>query len=707
LYEWEYAKQLLYTQILKDKINEVLGGASSLKQAVERIANEDDVFFSDRFILPRPLLRAISSSSPCVLLIDEIDKADNEFEAFLLEVLSDFQVSVPELGTLRARHIPLVVLTSNNAREMSDALKRRCLHLYIDFPAADQELEIVRLKVPGITAALAQEVVNVVQRIRRIDLKKTPSISETLDWAKALVLLNVDQLDPDTVGESLSTVLRGRGPKGRQQQPAPRAKKTFSIEPSRRAPQSMDNRIIEFTSLLRQNGVRVSMVENMDTFQALRLIGLGDRTAFKDALRSTLVKRAIDAPVYDDLFELYFSGLGAVVKDSATRLMESMELDEAAFQDLLDRLAELLKQMNVDLSALAQALLRNDTGETERLLRQASQAAGLDKIQRSFQEGRYAHSMAQQLGLGGLAEELEALKGRLAAADLDPVLRERLQRLIDRRLQDLTEMIKRAVRVELEKQDYSLRENKRTQSLAEKSFYYLSEDEIRRMREAVTKLAERLKNVVSVRRRRGKRGKFDLKDTLRKNLQYGGVPFKIQFDRRVREKPQVLVLCDVSDSVRNVSRFMLQFVYSLQDLYSRVRSFIFVSELGEVTHLFEEQEINEAIEQSLSGGIINVFAHSDFGRAFRTFQRDYIGAVNNRTTVIVLGDARNNYNLPHEWVLKEIQQRAKQVIWLNPENRLTWGFGDSEMDRYQPYCDVVEECRNLNQLYRVVDRLVS
>src|SRR5512143_1125035 len=163
LYEWEYAKQLLYTQILKDKISEVLGGAKSLKQAVDRIASEDDVFFSDRFILPRPLLRAILAPAPTVLLIDEIDKSDTEFEAFLLEVLSDFQVSVPEIGTLRAQHIPLVVLTSNNAREMSDALKRRCLHLYIDFPTATQELQIVRLKVPNIAAALAQQVVDVVQ----------------------------------------------------------------------------------------------------------------------------------------------------------------------------------------------------------------------------------------------------------------------------------------------------------------------------------------------------------------------------------------------------------------------------------------------------------------------------------------------------------------------------------------------------------------
>jgi MoxR-like ATPase len=211
LYEWEYAKQLLYTQILKDKISEVVGGARSLREAVDRIAREDDVFFSDRFILPRPLLRAITSEAPCVLLIDEIDKSDSEFEAFLLELLSDFQVSVPELGTLRARQVPLVVLTSNNAREMSDALKRRCLHLYIDFPDRAHELEIVKLKVPGVSERLAAEVVAVVQRIRKLDLKKVPSISETLDWARALMLLNVESLDHQLVTDTLATILKYEG----------------------------------------------------------------------------------------------------------------------------------------------------------------------------------------------------------------------------------------------------------------------------------------------------------------------------------------------------------------------------------------------------------------------------------------------------------------------------------------------------------------
>ena len=208
LYEWEYAKQLLYTQILKEKIGEVLQEAKTLQQAVERIARQDGVFFSERFLLPRPLLRAILSDKRSVLLIDEVDKSDAEFEAFLLEVLSDFQISVPEIGTLKAKHVPLVVLTSNSSREMSDALKRRCLHLHIDYPDARRETEIVNLKVPGIDQKLTENVIQLIQRVRKLDLKKTPSISETLDWVKALTLLNVKALDDELVNETLSVLVK-------------------------------------------------------------------------------------------------------------------------------------------------------------------------------------------------------------------------------------------------------------------------------------------------------------------------------------------------------------------------------------------------------------------------------------------------------------------------------------------------------------------
>jgi MoxR-like ATPase len=208
LYEWEYAKQLLYTQLLKDKIAETIAGATTLAQAADRIAGSEDLFFSERFLLPRPILAAVRSKVPALLLIDEVDKADPEFEAFLLEVLADNAVTVPELGTIRAIHTPRVVLTSNAARELSDALKRRCLHLYIDFPSAQRELAIVRSRVPGVSEELSRKVVAAVQAIRKLDLKKSPSISETLDWVRALTLLNASTLDPQIVADTLSTVLK-------------------------------------------------------------------------------------------------------------------------------------------------------------------------------------------------------------------------------------------------------------------------------------------------------------------------------------------------------------------------------------------------------------------------------------------------------------------------------------------------------------------
>src|SRR5881275_242902 len=208
LYEWKYAKQLLYTQLLRERIGELIADAPSLPDAVSKIAGQEDAFFSFRFLSPRPLLSAILAEEPVVLLVDEIDKAEPEFEAFLLEVLSDFQVSVPELGTIRAKHIPLVVLTSNNARELSDGLKRRCLHLFIDFPVPSDELAIIRLKVPEIGDRLAEAVVSAVQKIRALDLRKPPSVSESLDWARSLVILNAQELAPELVESTLTMLVK-------------------------------------------------------------------------------------------------------------------------------------------------------------------------------------------------------------------------------------------------------------------------------------------------------------------------------------------------------------------------------------------------------------------------------------------------------------------------------------------------------------------
>ncbi|QLH69939.1 AAA family ATPase [Rhodopseudomonas palustris] len=208
LYEWKYAKQLLYTQILKDKLGEVLGGAQTLSDALDRLHDFGDVFFSKEFVEPRPLLKALEQPEGCVLLVDEIDKSDAEFESLLLEILSDYQVTIPELGTISATVKPLVLLTSNGERDLSDALKRRCLHLHIGFPEQRLEERIVESRVPGAGETLRKQMVGFINQIRALDLKKLPSVSETIDWARVLVLLQASELDHQTVKDTLNVLLK-------------------------------------------------------------------------------------------------------------------------------------------------------------------------------------------------------------------------------------------------------------------------------------------------------------------------------------------------------------------------------------------------------------------------------------------------------------------------------------------------------------------
>ena len=209
LYEWKYGKQLLYTQVLKETLDEVLQGAKGFKESVRRLHEFGDIFFSEEFLEPRPLLKALREEGGCVLLLDEVDKSDHEFESLLLEILSDYQVSIPEIGTVKAvKDPPLVFLTSNNTREISDALKRRCLHLYIPFPDIDLEQRIIHARVPEIPPELRRQLVTFIHGLREMDLKKVPAISETIDWARTLLLLHTDRLDPKLVRDTLNVILK-------------------------------------------------------------------------------------------------------------------------------------------------------------------------------------------------------------------------------------------------------------------------------------------------------------------------------------------------------------------------------------------------------------------------------------------------------------------------------------------------------------------
>jgi len=208
LYEWDYGKQLLYTQLMREKIGALVADAPSLSAAVEQLSREESVFFSERFLAARPLLEAVRSPEPVVLLIDEVDRADEALEAVLLELLAEYQVSIPEVGTYEAIHLPYVVLTSNNTRDLSAALKRRCLHLSLDYPDAARELDIIRSKETGLPDVLARQLVDVVRGLRELDLRKAPSISETIDWARTLAVLGVEDLTAETLAATANVVVK-------------------------------------------------------------------------------------------------------------------------------------------------------------------------------------------------------------------------------------------------------------------------------------------------------------------------------------------------------------------------------------------------------------------------------------------------------------------------------------------------------------------
>ena len=208
LYEWDYAKQMLYTQLLRDAVASQVAGSGSLLEAADRIAGVSDAFFIERFLVARPLLRALTSDTPVVLLIDEVDRADPEFEAFLLEILAERQVTIPELGTIKAKHPPLVLLTTNATRDMTDALRRRCLHMFLDYPPPSRELAILELRIPGISKTLAAELARFAAAVRALGLRKAPSISETIDWARALVVLGASALDPELARQTLGALVK-------------------------------------------------------------------------------------------------------------------------------------------------------------------------------------------------------------------------------------------------------------------------------------------------------------------------------------------------------------------------------------------------------------------------------------------------------------------------------------------------------------------
>ncbi|RJP70749.1 MAG: VWA domain-containing protein [Candidatus Abyssobacteria bacterium SURF_17] len=467
----------------------------------------------------------------------------------------------------------------------------------------------------------------------------------------------------------------------------------------------MQKSVLEFIHALRSSGVRVALSENIDCFQALEVLGLERKPTFKSALRSTLVKRAADIPTFEKLFDLYFTSLtGDTLPENETDPDASMlSLGPLTIQEFVDSFFEDNRERFEGLYNLFQWQLGGDFLLT---MMEIGAATGLSEISNPLQVGFFARKIRDSLGWNAFSEELERLRQEFINQGYSPEDVERAIKYIQQRMQRVFDEVRAYVRRELDKKLLSSTERMLEEELLNKSFYQLTQREIEMMRDIVAQLGRKMRDTYVLRTKRRHRGRIDVKRLIRRNMQYGGVPIELCYRNRRREKPQIFALCDISDSVSYAARFMLQFLYTLQELFSKVRTFVFVTEIAEVTRLFSEHEVNAAIQLAFNSRLVDYNGHSNFGYAFHRFRNEFVDSVTSRTTLMIMGDARNNRNDPRTWAFKEITEKAKRVIWLNPEAKAAWRLGDSVMHDYLPYCDEVYECRNAKQLMRIVDKLL-
>ena len=445
----------------------------------------------------------------------------------------------------------------------------------------------------------------------------------------------------------------------------------------------MDERILEFIGDLRRAEIRVSPSEALDALAASAEVGLADREAFKSTLAATLIKEFRDQPTFDRLFDLYFLDLEALGEG----LKKALGPEDPRVQDLLDRM---LAAEGMELDDLTELLMRGGGSELEMAIRASGQNAGLERLMYFLQVGFFSRRISDRFDWSTIEADLEKIMGMLEARGLDPGQLARIRNYLELRLEAFKRMIRQHVERELERRAYRQGEKLTREVLSDKPLFALTPDEIAQMKSVVARLARKIKDALVLRQRQEQRGRLDTRRTMRKSLQYDGVPMEVVLRRRHREKPKLVTICDVSDSVRNASRFMLQLVWSLQECFSRVRSYAFVSEIAEVTQAFSIYPVERAIEWALKAAPVDYHCRSDFGYAFNRFAKTELDSLDRKTTILILGDARNNYNDPQAWALRHIRERVKGIIWLNPEGQWGWGIGDSVMPLYAPACDLAE-----------------
>jgi len=452
----------------------------------------------------------------------------------------------------------------------------------------------------------------------------------------------------------------------------------------------MQENLHRFFRAARGAGVHVSPAESIDAMRAVAAVGLADRNVLRDSLLLTLAKSEDEKKALGACFDLFFAQAEPASPQGAEH--ERAAQDAAATPQQPSQGAG--GQASSNLGPLAEMLLSQDRNEISAAIANAASATGLSDIRYFTQRGLFSSRMLEAMGIQRLRDDLDAL------TESNPPLAERLQAALDA----LRETVRDTVAQALALYGREEAENLRHEVLRNAPLSRIEPRQVEEMRALIRQIARRLRERYAKPRKRQRRGHLDVRRTLRRNAAWGGVPFLTAWKRRHRDKPKIVALCDVSGSVARVSDFFLLLIHSLHEVVSDVRSFAFSGHLIEVSEILEGKPPEEAMAEIMSRV---GFGSSDYGSSFVDFEKAFMSSVTPQTTVIVLGDARSNNLDPGADIVKRISERAKRLVWLNPEGRMTWGWGDSEMPRYQTFCNVVRQCATAQQLERAVSDIVA
>lgn len=457
----------------------------------------------------------------------------------------------------------------------------------------------------------------------------------------------------------------------------------------------MDDRLIDFVRGLRAAGVRVSLAEALDAGRAATVLGVADREGFRRGLRAALVKDGQDRDAFEALFPLYFGGYGPPLQDAFDDLSpDDEEVLRAALEALSGKLRRLLDW-----------LTEGDGPTQEQLDRLAEQAAA-NRLSDDPRSDRWLTSqMLRQLGFGELQRLLAELRERLESYGMSRDAIDAVMGVVEANRDALEGRLARRIGLALARQRAERPPEAPGGDLMQRPLQRLSPEEADALRDEIGRLVARLRSRAALRQKRARAGALDPRRTLRANQRYGGVPIDLRLKRR-RLKPDLVLICDVSTSMRPVAEFMLRLTYELSDQVARARSFAFNDDLEEITPAMAGNRAADAVSQVLYSIPPGYYA-TDLGRSLRTFFANHLESVSSRTTVIILGDGRNNHNDPRTDLLRDLQRRARRLVWLNPEAEARWGTDDSDMLDYAPLCDGVYPVRNMAQLAAAVDRLLA